>query len=139
MKKILSTFVLIILCISIFADINDDLIKAAEDADIEKVKQLIEQGADVDAKNEYGWTALMAAAWWGNTEIVKLLIQAGADVNAENIDGGTALIRAAGRGYTDVAELLIQTDADVNAKQLVKLRLSFDASVRITVPNCLAF
>ena len=91
MKKILSILFLTFLCISIFADINDELIRSAKDGDIEKVKQLIVQGADVNAKDVSGKTALLWAAWYGHTEVVKLLIQAGADVNAKDDEGRTAL------------------------------------------------
>jgi len=48
---------------------------------------LIDKGADVNAKDITGETALMVAAERGHTEIVKLLIGRGADVNARNIVG----------------------------------------------------
>ena len=85
MKKILllSTFILIFLCISLFAYINADLIQAAIDGDLIELKRLIGQGADVNAKTKYGWSALMKAAYEGHKEIVELLIHAGADVNAK--------------------------------------------------------
>lgn len=92
MKKIILTLVLIFLCISLFADINDELMEAANAGDVEKVQRLIEQGADVNAKNENFRTALMYAAWGGYTEIAKLLIQAGVDINDTNDNGHTALI-----------------------------------------------
>jgi len=61
MKKTISILVLIFLCISIFADINDELIEAAKNGDVEKVQQLIGQGADVNAQGNYGITTLMLA------------------------------------------------------------------------------
>ena len=45
---------------------------------------LIEKGADVNATDSKGNTALHAAAVLGNEDSMKVLISAGADVNAEN-------------------------------------------------------
>ena len=42
------------------------------------MKALLAAGADVNAKEKEGWTALMLAAEKGHTEIVQLLKQAGA-------------------------------------------------------------
>ena len=47
------------------------------------VKLLIDKGADVNAQDTMGWTALILAADKGNLEIVRLLIEKGADVNAQ--------------------------------------------------------
>jgi len=71
------------------------------------------RGADVNAKDEDGWTPLHFAA---TKEIVELLINEGADVNAKNKWGGTPLHAAATNGKKETVELLIAADADVNAK-----------------------
>ncbi|MCP4647305.1 MAG: ankyrin repeat domain-containing protein [bacterium] len=56
------------------------------------VERCLKEGADLDyAKNEFGRTALMKAAYWGLEEIVKLLVEAGADINAQDEKGETAL------------------------------------------------
>lgn len=73
-------------------------------------KSLIGYGADVNAKNNDGRTALMLTS---NLEIAKLLIDSGADVNAKNNNGGTALIWA---DKLEIAKLLIDNGADINAK-----------------------
>ncbi len=62
------------------------------------VGRLIEAGADVNAKNAYGWTPLMEAIRLGHAEIVDLLLAAEVDVNSKNDQGETALIVAARRG-----------------------------------------
>ena len=49
---------------------------------VEKVRSLIDAGADVNAANEDGDTALMNAACNGHVEIAKHLLEAGADINA---------------------------------------------------------
>jgi ankyrin repeat protein len=50
----------------------------------EIVQLLLEKGADVNAKNKYGRTALIYATERGYTEIVQLLLEKGADVNAKD-------------------------------------------------------
>jgi len=60
--------------------------------DIEYVKSLISQGADVNAKNKSGWTPLhTAAAYKSNGEVLEYLLVNGADVNATNDFGETPL------------------------------------------------
>jgi ankyrin repeat protein len=60
---------------------------ASENGHLETVKLLIANKADVNAKNNDGWTALMSASRNGHLEIVKLLIANKADVNAKNDKG----------------------------------------------------
>jgi ankyrin repeat protein len=70
-------------------------------------KLLIENGADVNAKNNYnGWTPLIEAVWDGHIEIAKLLIENGADVDTENNNGETALTIATERGNKDVVKVI---------------------------------
>ena len=96
-------------------DVND-LIQASFNGDILKVKKLLEEGADINAKDEDGMSALQMASSDGHTDIVNLLLEEGADVNAKNEDGKTALQMASSNGDTDIVKLLLEAGADVNAK-----------------------
>jgi len=60
------------------------------------VNALIEHGADVNAVDKGGTTALMIAANHAHADVVKRLIAAGADIHARDDDGRTALMEAAG-------------------------------------------
>ena len=89
---------------------------AAEEGNVEAVKQAIADGADVNAKGDIGQTPLHWAANEGHKKIAELLISEGADVNAKGIVGETPLHAAVHEGHKEVAELLIAKGADVNAK-----------------------
>ena len=91
--------------------------EAAEEGNIEVVKQHLAAGTDLSAKNgDYQWTPLHAAASKGHKDIVELIIAKAADVNAINIFGETPLHRASLSGYEEVIELLITNGADVNVQ-----------------------
>ena len=87
--------------------------QAAEDGNIEAVKQHLAAGTEVTARDKYGRTPLHGVT---TKEITELLIAKGAEVNAEDEDGWTPLHFAAARGHKETAELLIAKGADVNAK-----------------------
>jgi len=82
------------------------LLKAAEEGNIEAVKQHLAAGTDVNAKGFGGWTPLHFAAFKGHKEIVELLIAKGANVNAQLDDGRTPLDVAIRLKRTEVADLL---------------------------------
>ena len=81
----------------------------------EVVVYLIEQGATVDATNQYGWTLLHWAALNGHKEAVNLLLDKGAAVDTTDSDGLTPLHWAALNGHTAVVELLIDYGANKKA------------------------
>lgn len=77
---------------------------------------LIDQGADVNAKNNDGCTALLLAAQLNKKELVELLLSKGADVNAPDQRGQTALMAAAIQGQPEVVCPLIRKGAKLDTK-----------------------
>jgi ankyrin repeat protein len=94
------------------------LVAAATEASLDVVSFLIDRGADVNAADSHGWTALMMASMEGHLEIARFLLNKGAQVNGMDEYGGTALMAACQLGRHDVAALLIDRDANVNARAL---------------------
>ena len=84
----------------------------------EALCSLTKGGADINARDYYGWTALIEAAYRNeNPQNSRALIEAGADVNAKNSDGWTALMQVAFHNkYPEILRVLIEAGADVNAK-----------------------
>ncbi len=90
---------------------------AAMRGDVQEVKALLEKGADVNAAQGDGMTALHWAAENGNAELVKTLLYAGANVEAATRDGAyTALHLAARAGHAGAIEALVAGGADVGAR-----------------------
>ena len=92
-----------------------DLIEAARTDDAKTVQKLINEGADVNAKDEQGWSALMHAADQGHQAILELLLAQGADVNVKDQFGRTALSRAAVAGHPTTVQLLERAGASLDA------------------------
>ncbi len=96
--------------------LNDELISAAEQDNNEEIGRLIKKGASIEAKDNYGWTALMRAAREGYTDVCMLLVEKGASIEAKSNDGRTALIYAAIWGHTPTCALLLEHNASIKAE-----------------------
>ena len=97
-------------------DRDTPLIDAVEDGNLAAVQTLLDAGADVEGRGEYGYTALIEASVYGHLAIVKALLAAGADVNASSYINHTSLMMASSRGHLDVVKALLAAGADVNAR-----------------------
>ena len=98
-------------------EMNEELLGAAFTGRLNKVKRLVNAGADVNAEDKYKRTALHNAASMLITNMFKVktenriaiaevLIENGADINARSDKGLTALGIAAIAGNSDIARLL---------------------------------
>ncbi len=80
---------------------------------VEMAQLLIKNHADVNSKNDFG-AAPLEFAW--SLDIAKLLVENGADINAADKYGRTALLSAASNGYKAIVEFLLQKGAAINQK-----------------------
>lgn len=86
------------------------LMKAAQKGDVEKIRNLIYSGADVNAKDKEGWTALMYAVRYQNdADAVKILLNNKASPLVKNIYGANSMMIAAGFSKnSEIVNLLIK-------------------------------
>jgi hypothetical protein len=91
------------------------LMRAVLDSDIAAVQRLLDEGADPNATNDAGATALM---WSADDEAkARLLLEYGADPNIQSDHGKTALFVAAGRrGGAPIVEMLLDYGASASLK-----------------------
>lgn len=83
----------------------------------ECVQILLDAGADIEAMNNAGNTALHYAAATSKSECVRILIENGANVEAKSLNSGfTALHYATQRGDVDCTLLLLDKEANLDAK-----------------------
>jgi len=86
---------------------------AAKVGDVNKVTAYLDQGIDINAKDEQGKTVLFYAVRGNHKDIVKLLVAKGADINARDKGGYTPLCYAIWNDDKDLAGFLISKGADV--------------------------
>ena len=74
--------------------LDEQLLQASIDGDAKKVQTLLDDGANIETKDEYDWRPLHLAVYHKHNDIVTILLKAGANIKAQN-DDGTALHIAA--------------------------------------------
>jgi ankyrin repeat protein len=86
-------------------------------SDMERITvMLLDAGADVNATNEYGLTALMDATHRQPAVVIEMLIKRGAEVDTRDHQGRTALQFAAERGNVEAVRVLLGSHPNVNMK-----------------------
>ena len=92
------------------------LLEASSGGNTDMVRSFLDNGANIEIKNEVGATPLIFASAKGQKEVVALLLDKGANVNAKTTTGITPLMAAAAGGYPEIVKLLLAKGADVSAK-----------------------
>ncbi len=104
------------------------LIGAAANGHTEVAELLLQQGANVNARDNNGRSPLINAAAFGHTEVAELLLQSGANVNISDNQGFSPLIRAVFYGYTDIVRLLLGNGAGADTLNKNGLSLIIEAA-----------
>ena len=112
-------------------EINSSLMAAVREGDVDRVKELIAEGGNVNARNEHGETALMAAAQHGHTVCIDQLLQSNAQLNITDTEGNTALVHAILDRKVECVKKLITAGANANIGTVPPLI----SSIRLNVFN----
>ncbi len=94
--------------------LDNELFDAVQNQNIEKIMQLLAQGANVNARTMIGWTMLMEAVSIGNVPIIQLLLTAGANVHARTRNGHNVLMQAVLQDETGILPILLAAEAGIN-------------------------
>lgn len=95
-------------------EMNQYLMLAASSGQVEVMRWLIRNGAEVDSRTDQNATPLMFAVANNKTEAVKALLQYKPDVNILTAYSETPLLAAAKNGNLEIAEALIRDSAEIN-------------------------
>lgn len=93
-----------------------ELMDAASQNDIERMKAELEAGADPNEGDSEDSSPLLYAVWNGHLDAAKLLIESGSDLNKSDQDGSIPLIEAAYNDDTEMVKLLLKLGADPTVK-----------------------
>jgi hypothetical protein len=112
-KRIASLIIALLVPLAAIAqNANDEFFAAARKGDAAAVKGFLDKGTNVNAKTQYGATALAYACDKGHVEVVKLLVERGADVNVEDTFYKEVPIGwAIAKGHTEIVKLLLDKGA----------------------------
>jgi len=106
---------LLVAVVPLVAQAEASLADAVEKRDRPRMAALLVEGADVNAAQVDGMTALHWGAYYDDSEIVRLLVDAGADATLRNRYGVTPLALACTNGNATIIESLLAAGANTNA------------------------
>eukprot|EP00184_Porphyridium_aerugineum_P007690 CAMPEP_0184703616 /NCGR_PEP_ID=MMETSP0313-20130426/28467_1 /TAXON_ID=2792 /ORGANISM="Porphyridium aerugineum, Strain SAG 1380-2" /LENGTH=290 /DNA_ID=CAMNT_0027164431 /DNA_START=26 /DNA_END=898 /DNA_ORIENTATION=- len=98
------------------ADKNQQLLFFVEHNEPFKVKQLLDAGANIQHKNEYGESAISLAAQYGDEELITLLLENKANIHDKTQDGSSALMIAALYGRDSIVQLLLEKGSNIHER-----------------------
>ncbi len=95
------------------ADLTQELSNAVLATDVERIKFLTKNGADINARDAQGYAPIHTAARNRHPELIAALADLGANLNAPDGDGMTPLIHAAMRNHVPSVKMLQSRGADI--------------------------
>ncbi|MCS0539225.1 ankyrin repeat domain-containing protein [Aeromonas veronii] len=94
------------------ASLQEYFFAAARSGEVSVLNEFVKAGFPIDERNEQSYTALMIAAYQGQSEAVKSLLERGADPCLRDKRGHTALMGAVIKGEWRIAKTLYAIDCD---------------------------
>lgn len=94
---------------------DKELLTAVRNGELPKVRQLIAEGADVNASALNGSSALLLATADNRIEIAHALIAAGANVNQKNLIQDSPYLLAGASGRNEILQLTLAHGADLKS------------------------
>lgn len=91
---------------------NEQLFKVVESKEIDRVRDLLDKGVDINAQDIQGRTAIMIATYANDVAMVKVLIAEGADVDIQDNMLNNPFLYAGAEGYMEILKLMIAAGAD---------------------------
>jgi beta-lactamase regulating signal transducer with metallopeptidase domain len=91
------------------------LVEAAAHGKLDRARDLVSAGADVNYALEGDGTPLILAAGRGEMELVEFLVERGADIDKFSSGDGNPLIAASAAGHRGIVAALVERGADVNS------------------------
>lgn len=136
--------------IDVLGRVNYDveLLNAAENGEHDRIDFIVNSGAYLDVRNNYGVTPLIWAANNGHILTLKALLNRNPDIEAAANNGKTSLLWASTWGHLDIIEVLLEKGANIEAQdkmgltslmcaaannhlEVVKLLLKYNASTLV--------
>jgi uncharacterized protein len=96
--------------------VKADWEQAVRRGDLECLKRLLTAGADINARDRYGQTALMIAARNGESSVARFLMENGAGLDYTAKYGLSALMLAVIGGHADIIRALVEAGADLTIR-----------------------
>lgn len=121
------------------SDPDKNLFDACRNGDLTRVRKLLANGYNVNAKNTPGRksTPLHFAAGFGRREVVELLLNRGASVTARDEGGLIPLHNACSFGHAEVVLQLLKARSDPNALDNWKYSPLHEAASKAKADVCI--
>ncbi|KAL1495331.1 hypothetical protein AB1Y20_017186 [Prymnesium parvum] len=91
------------------------MLRAAENGDVRELTRLLENNANIQERDNHGFSPLHEAAVYGHEDAVRLLLENNADTAARDNGGSSPLHWAAVNGHEGAVRLLLENNADIAA------------------------
>ena len=115
--------------------VDYEFLQAVQYQDIGRVKRALENGADINAKDRYGMSAMVQAVDYNNAELIDLLLKEG--ISAENISASLewASRTVSGNKFELITLLLSRLEGEQRRKAEERILLTASYVGRLDVVN----